>query len=453
MRDDLITLARSIDPVVLGERVRTTRLRAGLTQAHVAADAVSVGYVSRIESGQRRPDPELLEAIAERLGVSAEELLVGVAPARVTELRVELDHAELGLATGSATQALEIVDRILADPAVEDLPDLKREASYLRAGALEATGDLQSAIILLEDLGATSGADLAWIDGMTALSRCYRESGELGRAIEVGNQAGRLIEELELDGLDEAIRLSLSVAAAYYEQGDVDYAARLCQRAIARAEAVASPVAKAMAYWNSSAIESMRGNAEAALPMTRRALAVIEASEDARNIARLRTQLGIQQLQLDPPLPAEALGVLSHAADELTLTDAGPADLADNRLAQARARFLLGDVEAARLQAEETAMSVRTSIPLVAADAYALLGQIAAHEGALDLARSHFQEAVLLLSGVGADRSAAQLWFELAGLLESVGDTASAMDAYRRAAAATGLTAPTSRRIASMSQQ
>jgi tetratricopeptide (TPR) repeat protein len=186
--------------------------------------------------------------------------------------------------------------------------------------------------------------------------------------------------------------------------------------------------------------------------MTRRALAVIEASEDARNVARLRTQLGIQQLQLDPPEPAEALDVLARAADELTLTDAGPADVADNRLAQARAHFLLGHTDTARHQATETADAVRSSTPLVAADAYALLGQIAAYEGALDHARSHFQEAVLLLSGMGADRSAAQLWFELAGLLESVGDTASALDAYRRAAAATGLTAPMSRRATPVSQ-
>lgn len=456
MRDDLLDLSRSIDPAVLGDRLRVTRLRAGLTQAQVAGDAVSVGYISRIEAGQRRPDPHLLEGIAARLGISVDELLVGVSPDRVTELRVELDHAELSLATGSATQALETVDRILADPALDEpneLEELRRAAAYTRAGALEATGDLQAAIIELEDLAESSPQDLAWIDGVTALSRCYRESGELGRAIEVGNDALRRIEDLELEGLDEAIRLSLSVAAAYYEQGDVGYAARLCRRAIDRAEEMASPMAKAMAYWNSSAIESMRGDAAAALPMTRRALAVLEASDDARNIARLRTQLGIQQLLLDPPEPTEALDLLSQAAEELGLTGAGPVDLADNRLAQARARFLLGDTETARRQASETSAAVRTSLPMVAADAYALLGQIAAHEGALDSARSHFQEAVLLLSGLGADRSAAQLWFELAGLLESVGDATAALDAYRRAAAATGLTAPASRRATPTSRR
>jgi transcriptional regulator with XRE-family HTH domain len=448
MHDDLIDLLRTIDAAVLGERIRTIRLRAGLTQAHVAGDAVSVGYVSRIESGQRRPDAKLLVGIADRLAVTVEELLLGVAPDHVAELRLQLDHADLALVTGSPADALAIVSRVLSDPVIAELPDLRRSAGYLHAGALEAVGDLQAAILALEDLAETSPADLDWIDGMTALSRCYRESGELGRAIEVGSQAIRHIEELELGGLDEAIRLSLTVAAAYYEQGDADYAARLCQRAIDRAEAIASPVAKAMAYWNSSAIESMRGNASAALPMTRRALSVIEATDDARNIARLRTQLGILQLLLDPPQPREALDGLEHAAEELALTGAGPADLADNRLAQARARFLLGDTEGARRQATAIGTAVRSTMPLLAADAFVLLGQIAMHEATLDTARSQFQQAVLVLTGVGADRAAAQVWFELAGLFEDVDEPAAALDAYRRAAAATGLVAQSARRTA-----
>jgi hypothetical protein len=46
---------------------------------------------------------------------------------------------------------------------------------------------------------------------------------------------------------------------------------------------------------------------------------------------------------------------------------------------------------------------------------------------------------VFLLTGVGADHDAAQLWFELADLLEDVGDVDAARDAYRSAAASSGL--------------
>ena len=49
----------------------------------------------------------------------------------------------------------------------------------------------------------------------------------------------------------------------------------------------------------------------------------------------------------------------------------------------------------------------------------------------------------MLLTSVGADRDAADLWFELAGLLEGVGDLDAARVAYRSAAASTGLRART----------
>jgi transcriptional regulator with XRE-family HTH domain len=443
MRDDLNDLARSIDLTVLGDRLRRTRQRAGLTQAEVAGDAMSVGYVSRIESGQRRPDPDLLEAIAARLGVTVDELLVGVAPDRVLGLRVELDHAELALATGSPARALETVDRILAEPEIEDLPDLERDASYLRARALEATGDLQSAILLLEDLTEKPSGDLAWINGATALSRCYRESGELGRAIEVGERAAAFVDERGLAGLDEAVRLSLAVANAYLDRGDISYAARMCQRVIDRADELASPVAKASAYWNLSIAESKRGQATMAVDLARRALGILGAADDSRNVARLQTQVAILQLRLDPPEAAEALALLLRAERAMAITGGVPADMADNHLAQARAQFLLGDPDAARRLAAATADSSRVTAPVVSADALALLGQLAAQAGDVQAARDHFQQAVLLLSGVGADRSAAQLWYQLAHLMEGIGEASSALDAYRRAGAASGLVAST----------
>ena len=50
-----------------------------------------------------------------------------------------------------------------------------------------------------------------------------------------------------------------------------------------------------------------------------------------------------------------------------------------------------------------------------------------------------FKHAVHVLTGVGADREAAQLWLELGTLLESVGEDDAARQAYRSAAASAGL--------------
>ena len=53
--------------------------------------------------------------------------------------------------------------------------------------------------------------------------------------------------------------------------------------------------------------------------------------------------------------------------------------------------------------------------------------------------RSAYREAVLILTSVGSDRAAAEMWFELAGLLEDVDEFDAARDAYRSAAAASGI--------------
>ena len=69
----------------------------------------------------------------------------------------------------------------------------------------------------------------------------------------------------------------------------------------------------------------------------------------------------------------------------------------------------------------------------------------------MDEAKRAYREAILLLSGVGADRGAAQIWFELGGLLEGLGDQDGALDAYRRAAASTGLVSTRARSSAGSS--
>ena len=453
MRPDLIELTKTVDAGALGARLRSARLRAGLTQSQVAGSDLSTAYVSRIEAGQRRPDPALLEAMAARLDVPVEELLVGAPPDRVAELRVALDLAQLSLAGGDAAQALAGVDAVLAelDDEVGVLPDLRRQAADARALVLEAAGDLDAAILALEERVDAEPFDLSWLEAMTALSRCYRESGDLVAAVEVGDRAAGYIAEHELGGLSEAVALTLTVAAAHFERGDVAHAGRLCQRALAQADEHGSAESKAAAYWNASVMESKAGRPEIALGLANRALRIFEAGDDGRNLARLRTQVGILQLRMDPPEPRSALAALSQAQAELDSSSANRADRADNLLAQARAHFLLGHHERTDELIAATLEEAGPGAPLVAADARLLQGQVLAGHGAVDEAKRAYREAILLLSGVGADRGAAQIWFELGGLLEGLGDQDGALDAYRRAAASTGLVSTRARSSAGSS--
>ena len=59
----------------LGVVIRERRLTIGLTQHQLAGSNITATYLSRIESGQRSPSPELLDDIAARLDTDAPALL------------------------------------------------------------------------------------------------------------------------------------------------------------------------------------------------------------------------------------------------------------------------------------------------------------------------------------------------------------------------------------------
>ncbi|WP_432479689.1 helix-turn-helix domain-containing protein [Nocardioides sp. GXQ0305] len=450
-------LLQEIRPYELGSRLRAARLARGWTQTDLAGDLVSVGYVSRLESGHRRPNAEVLEALAQRLGVSIDMLLRGATAPEQDELRLALDFAELSLENGEHAEA-EVRAREARDRAVAIVHhDLADRATYLVARALESQGNVDDAILELETIVSSGGAiplepgaipragvvAIPRIQAAIALSRCYRESGDLSLAIEAGERVLAELEGSPLDSSDEAVQLSVTIALAYQSRGDTGQAIRICRRAIAKAEKLNSPKARAAAYWNASLFESDRGSVAEAIPLAERALALLAEGQDGRNLARLRTALADMQLQLDPPDVDAALAMLDLAAEELAASSGGVLDIARNDIARARALLLAGDLVAAHELGAVVHAKVAGQSPLAAADAKLIEGQAAAAAGRPDDARAAYRDAVLQLTGVGADRDAADLWFELAGLLEALGDLDAARDAYRSAAASTGLRART----------
>jgi len=441
MDAELRAALKAIDQAELGRRLRAARTAKGLTQGEVAGGDASVAYVSRIESGLRRPDAELLEAMASRLGTAPESLILGITRDEAGELQLELDYAELALATGDPHGALSRTRAALKaiSGGSDGLASLATRAHFVEAHALEATGEVEEAILKLEQFTTTTSTDLPWIRSCIALCRCYRETGELARAVATGERALKALAASELADSTDAIKLGVTLATAYFEQGDVAYAIRICMTSIDRAEQLRLPEALAAAYWNASVFQSKSGSLHDAIELARKALFIFERGDDARNLARLRAQLGVLQLRATPPDLAEAEGNLTRAAQELAWTSASPTDLARTELALARVAYLRGELDQARTAATDIADRMKAPAPLLAAEALALTGQVHARQGDFDAATHSYHQAVLTLSACGADRSAAQLWFDLGALLDQVGNTEAARDAYLRAAASTGL--------------
>lgn len=432
-----LELLANIDAGVLGQRIRAARIRAGMTQAELADVDATPAYLSRIEGGQRRPAPDLLDKLAERLGTESRELLEGVSRDQKNEWAVGLDHAELELLSGNADAALHGIQTLL-DAGIDDA-ELASRAARLHALALESLGRLDEAIEEMERLADRSPGDAWWIKVMTALCRCYREAGDVNRAVEVGERALNWVDDLGLGGLEEAVALTLTLAAAFFERGDAHSALRVCHRALDEADRIGSVIGRAGAYWNASVIASRRGDTDSAMALARKALALMELGQDNRNLARLRTQLGILYLRLDPPAPDEALDALRTADRELASTGASVIDVASNHLAQARAELLQGDTAGALDRACDVQAQSQGVAPLIEAEALALLGQLAYGAGDSARARTCYDDAVRILAAIDADGASAHLWFELGSLLAEAGAAEEAGDAYRRAAVSAGV--------------
>ena len=455
MHADLRPRALSIDPKTLGSRLKRARQRAGFTQGQTAEGCSSTAYISRIEAGQRRPAPELLVTLADRLGCSIDDLLAPdpdeaptVDTAAVSELRLKLDYAELSLRTGDAATARSGADAIIgrASEVGPGAAPLRREAMLIRAQALFGTGDVGGAIMALEDLAIEGTRDLLWVRALTLLSGYLHDSGDLQRAVEVGEEARLSLHALGLGGTTEGVELAITVAGAHCDRGDVAQAARICARAVEEAERQDSLGARVAAYWNSSIIESRQGRMDTAIPLAQRALSLMESTEDAAGLARLRSQLGTLQLDMDPPDVDAAIDNLVRGEAELEWSRTSPVDLAANRIAQARAHWLRYDFDLAEEMAERCRADMAGVAPLLEAQAVVLMGQVSAARGDTELTKRRFREAVLTLSGAGADRGVSELWFELGALLEEHDMVEEAMQAYRSSAASTGLRTVMTRR-------
>src|SRR5215213_2791029 len=109
---------KAVDPAELGRRVRAARVSRGLTQTALGHPEASAAYVSRIESGQRRPGAELLHTFATRLGVPVERLLESTVTLDPDEVGLQLNYAELALESGEVEEAERGARRVL-----EGLPE------------------------------------------------------------------------------------------------------------------------------------------------------------------------------------------------------------------------------------------------------------------------------------------------------------------------------------------
>lgn len=413
----------------MGERVRQLRCARGLSQQALSGDGVSAAYVSLIESGKRRPSRQTVSKLADRLGVTAEHLLVGMQDAELGKTRVNVNFARLAIANGNPSEAVSS----LRSMSFENLDSATAcKASLALAEAAEQTGDLDLALVTLESMSDRCRREEAWIGFATAattLTALYLESGDTARGVDFSQQALHDVEAAGLQGTDEHIRLGAVFVWACFERGDLLFAARRAAELIEVADRIGTPRARGSIYWNAAFVAHARGRHADALRLTDRALALLGEQEDSRDLPRLRMQYAWVLLNVTNPRPIEALEQLARAEGDPTLAGS-QLDLGTIATFRGQAHLLLGNVFDAAEQAATALQLLGPSEHIERASALILLGDVGTAQGDSDLAHECYREVELVLRTIPASREVARAWRALGESLRTVGERDRALDAY-----------------------
>jgi transcriptional regulator with XRE-family HTH domain len=426
----------------LGQRIRTTRIRQGLSQAQLALPELSDSYVSLIESGKRIPTPDVVRLLARKLGCSASYLSSGIDQDAQDRMRVTLEYAEIALQNGEAAEARDRLAELLADPDLGSLPEYARRARWAHALALEATGRLEEALqgfaALTADLSPDYDTD-EWIRLTIATSRCHREKGDTARSVAVAETAFARVTAKPGPWSDETVKLGATLVGAYLERGDLVSGRQLAERLVEHADALGSPAARMAAYWEAAIVARYQADFETAVTYGERALALLGEAADLRNLSRLRGEYGTLMLLARPDDAERARDELQRAMSEMTATAAGGIDIARCLTELARAELATGHPRKAADRATEALELLGTEPRPATAGALLVLGDARIRLGREREAAETLDRAMTFLRQMQPSREVAEGWFTLAELLSRTGDEEHRAEAYRNALSCAGL--------------
>ena len=388
-----------------------------MTQRDLSGPGCSFPYVSRIENGERSPSLRVLRLLAKKLGVTTDYLETGVAVPPAAERELQLSSAELELRLNRDLERAEEVFRAEIERGGE--PVLLARARAGLGLLASRRGDVDAAIRHLRSaIGSGYLPPETSPDLYRDLARAYVSADKPARAVELLERCLTDLRERVPDDAGLHVRFSVYLATAYSELGSADRARQVLAEASEKAdEDTTSPPVRVSLYWAMSTEAWEVADSDAALTYIRRAIGLLESSEDTYNLA-LAHLCAAQMSNLDGRF-AEAGRHLARA-DRLFLLGADQSDLGILRAEQA--------IRAAALEEDEQAMAL-------ANEAARLLGDDARHRalkwralasahrlaGDVDQADCYFGKALGLLKERRRWREGAAVAREWALLLRSVG--------------------------------
>jgi tetratricopeptide (TPR) repeat protein len=416
----------------IGQRLRRLRTDRRLSQRELSSPGVSYAYISRIEAGTRQPSVKALRMLARKLGVSAEYLETGSELGAEEERELRLADAELKLRLeedpGEAEKVLaEVLEEALA---AGDTTAATRARITLGLAAARR-GDNSGTVALLEEAvqgDAVSPRDRP--DVYATLGRAYAALGTPGLAVELFERSLAEVTEHAPDDVSAQVRFATYLSYALSDMGELDRAESVMTDALARSEGYGDPYTRVRLYWSLARLSEYEGKYVAALDYVRRAIALLQATEDSLHLARAHL---LSAWIMGSQGNAEGSGRHLELAERLFGPNPEPLDLAQLRIEQAKRAALLDDGDESVGRAREALELLGEDHDLERGSAAWALAEGLALQGDVDAAGKEFEQAVTLLSENRRLREAAQAARGWGRVLRNAGREAEALDVLERA--------------------
>jgi tetratricopeptide (TPR) repeat protein len=374
-----------------------------------------------------------LRVLAPKLAVSVEYLESGSDLRAADRRELELVEAELRIRLGDdANEQTAKLQQILEEAlAVADAAAVSR--ARIALGLVEARAGRDAAAITHLEAAVAAGPLLASArpDVYATLGRAYSDLGEPRRAVELLEGCLAEVSEQEPSDLAMQVRYGTYLSYALTDAGEYERAERLLNELADRPLEAVDPYTRIRLYWSLGRLETREGRAIAGLSHFRRAVALLEATEDTLHTARAHISCA---WALTKSRRAEAAGPHLELAEQLFGPGIENADLGWLRTEQAKRAVALERPDEAVARAKEALEALGESDPGERGDTWAALAEAYALKNEATEAEAAFDQAIKLMSGHRPSRDCAAVYRAWAGLLRRTGRDAEALDKLEQAA-------------------
>ncbi|MET9686847.1 helix-turn-helix domain-containing protein [Streptomyces coeruleorubidus] len=411
-----------IDQPHFGRRLRTLRQERGLSQAKLAGDNMSPGYLSRLESGARPPTPKVLAYLAEQLNVPVSAF---EGPARTEGAPTEdLVKAVTAPDSGDGNVSA-LLERVAHDQADLSLP-LRWLALWSLAGLQAESTWREAQLAVAQELLKTadeSGVPELRVRSRVLLSRLHRSIGDMKAANAFASEAYADAIQHELPKADVVRSLMVLISTEAEVSRLPDALKHVTD--LEKLSQDASGALRVEALWTASSVYVRHGNHAAAATCLAEALELSSSGDDLKLWMRLRFAAASLYLQMHPSRLAEAQQVITEVEPALDLIGTSRQHL-EFRTIRAHALFQAGELDAARAlcaeigsEAEDLEFRDKVRFEVLANLIKIVSGQVEAGVRAIEeLAREAHEASNMDL--------AAEIWKSLAETLASVQSSKSA---------------------------